>query len=78
MPRHPPPPPPPIAWDDAPRCLVTKAALAGDMCLSPAAIAITFVALNGTTLCPKCGVAPVLFVPAPHATTVPSARNARL
>jgi len=38
MPRHPPPPPPPIAWDDAPRCLVTKAALAGDMCLSPAAI----------------------------------------
>lgn len=38
MPRHQPPPLPPPAWDDAPRCLVTKALLAADMCLSPSAI----------------------------------------
>lgn len=38
MPRHQPPPPPPIAWDDPPRVLVTKAALAGDLILSRGAI----------------------------------------
>lgn len=38
MPRHQPPPPPPIAWDDPPRCLITKGLLAADMCLSASAI----------------------------------------
>jgi len=38
MPRHQPLPLPPPAWDDAPRCLVTKGELAGDLCVSPAAI----------------------------------------
>jgi len=38
MPRHQPPPLPPPAWGDAPRCLVTKGELAGDLCVSPAAI----------------------------------------